>query len=202
MICWYLVFGKDIVLSETCQVQGKFQIKAVEKENGKIHGGVLEIGERVGMPVMTLILVRQVQVSGGRKTQMGEERQKERGRALHREWVAHGKPPAPAPTLPFPPVGPFPLLPPLSGALNISPQEPHSPAFILPPVFSTLPVPSQLSYAIHHLTSPHPPSIQNGTPPLSPSSCISGFGERGQCPPSHSGKSGCPLILLRLSALP
>ena len=41
--------------------------------------------KRVRMPVMTLILVRQVQVFGGRKTQMGEEKWKEQGRASHRE---------------------------------------------------------------------------------------------------------------------
>ena len=86
------------------------------------------------MPVMTLILVRRIQVFGGRKTQMGGEKWKEQGRAPHREWVGYSKPPAPTLALPFPPIGHFLLLPLLSGTLNFPLQEPHLPASVHPPI--------------------------------------------------------------------
>ena len=150
------------------------------------------------MPVMTLILVRQVQVFGGRKTQMGEEKWKEQGRASHREWVGYSKPPAPALALHFP------LLPLLSGSLNVPPQEPHLPASVHS--LSALSVPSQQqcvytrTYTIHCLLpSPLPPAFlvlvsEDSVHPVTQGETP--YPSLSSCPLSLAVAKPCPVQLL------
>lgn len=65
------------MLGETCQAKAKLKSSRRSKL-GKIHGGFLEVGQRVGMPMSDLDSIKNSTCPGsecvGRKAQIAEDR--------------------------------------------------------------------------------------------------------------------------------